>query len=246
MNIALIGYGNMGKELEALIHKDKKHRIVSISYKKKSEKLDIQGIKKADIAIDFTSPTVVLSTIEAVIDVGVNMVIGTTGWYNNLPQVEKMVRAKKGGLIYGQNFSIGANIFFQIVEYASKLFYRYGSYDVAGFEMHHMGKADSPSGTAKKLARVIMNNFPSKTTLQTEKLDRQIREEELHIASLRVGRNVGYHEVLFDSNADTVSVIHTSHNRIGFAKGALLAGEFMYKKEGIYCFDELFAEGVIA
>lgn len=245
MKIALIGYGNMGRELERLIGETKDHTVVSISYKNTHNHLDLQGIKHSDVAIDFTSPSLVLDTIAKVASVGTSMVIGTTGWYDKLSVVEAIVKEKKVGLIYGNNFSVGANIFFQVVEYASKLFAQYGNYDVAGFELHHTGKKDSPSGTAKKLASVIMENFPKKKTLETGRLDREIKEDELHFASLRAGRNFGHHEVLFDSQADEVKIVHTAHTRRGFAEGALLAASYIKERKGLYAFEKLFVNGAL-
>ncbi len=240
MKIALIGYGNMGQELDHLISQKKDHQIVSVSFRNIQDKLDLNGIKKADVAIDFTSPAIVMDNIQKVASIGVHVVIGTTGWYEKLPDVEKIVKQTNIGLIYGKNFSVGANIFFQVVGFASKLFARYGNYDVAGFEMHHSGKKDSPSGTAKKLASVIIENFPKKKTLQTDRLDREIKEDELHFASLRTGRNFGHHEVLFDSQADEVKLIHTAHTRQGFAQGAMFAASYIKKRKGIFAFEDLF------
>ena len=242
MKIALIGYGNMGKELESIIQENSSHEIISISYKTISEPLDITGIKKADVAIDFTSPEIILKNMEKVLGLGVNMVVGTTGWYDQLPRVEKLIKKTKTGLIYGQNFSVGANIFFHLVDFASKLIGKFEGYDVAGFEIHHSGKKDSPSGTAKKLSNIITENFPSKKTVETGRLDRQVKNEELHFASLRTGRVPGYHEIIFDSAADQINLSHSAHNRRGFAQGALLAGEFINGKKGLHSFDELFKE----
>lgn len=243
MKIALIGYGNMGQEIDRLVKEDGQHTVVSVSYKTVTEKLDTAGIKKADVAIDFTASDIIISNIQKVADIGIPIVVGTTGWYDKLSDVEKIVKKTKIGLIYGKNFSLGANIFFQVVGFASKLFSQYQGYDVAGFEMHHTGKKDSPSGTAKKLASVIMENFPKKKTLQTGRLDRQIREDELHFASIRAGRNFGHHEVIFDSPADEVKMSHTAHGRRGFAQGAVLAAEYIIDKKGMFAFEELFMKG---
>ncbi len=245
MKIALIGYGNMGQELERVIQEEKKHEITSVSFRTKNEALDIKGIKQADVAIDFTSAEIILASIEKVASLGVPMVIGTTGWYDKLSDVEKIVKKSNTGLIYGKNFSLGANIFFQVVGFAAKLFSLYGKYDVAGFEMHHTGKKDSPSGTAKKLAAIIMENFPKKKKLETGRLDRQIREDELHFASIRAGRNAGHHEVMFDSVSDEVKLVHSAHNRHGFAEGALLAASYIIDKKGMFAFEELFAKGLL-
>ncbi|MDP3758804.1 MAG: 4-hydroxy-tetrahydrodipicolinate reductase, partial [Candidatus Daviesbacteria bacterium] len=124
MKIALIGFGNMGKEISNLINELGTHQVVSVSYKTTSDSLDKEGIVKADVVIDFTSPEIVANTIKEVAGMGKNMVVGTTGWYDQLDQVREMVEKSKTGLIYAQNFSIGANIFFQIVGFASSLFNR--------------------------------------------------------------------------------------------------------------------------
>lgn len=246
MKIALIGYGNMGQEIDSLVKVDAKDTIVSISYKKQTDSLDLNGIQKADVAIDFTTSDIIISNIQKVSSIGIPLVIGTTGWYDKLSDVEEIIKKAKTGLIYGKNFSVGANIFFQVVGFASKLFSQYQGYDVAGFEMHHTGKKDSPSGTAKKLGAVIMENFPKKKTLQTDKLDRQIREDELHFASVRAGRNFGHHEVIFDSPADEVKLSHTAHGRRGFAQGALLAASYIIDKKGMFAFEELFVKARLA
>lgn len=242
MKIALIGYGKMGKEVEDLINQSGTHEVVSISYKSPEDILDKDGIAKADVVIDFTSPEVVMETIKEITGMGKNMVVGTTGWYDRIDQVKAIVEKSKTGLIYGSNFSVGANIFFQIVGFAGKLFSKFGDYDVAGFEIHHRGKKDSPSGTAKKIAQVIMENFPAKKKLETGKIDRQIEKDELHFASLRAGRNFGYHEVIFDSIADEVKLSHNAHGRRGFAQGAIAAAEFIKDKKGFYSFDEVMSE----
>lgn len=245
MKIALIGYGNMGQEIERLIGDLSKHQIVSISFKSKSDKLDIEGIKKADVAIDFTSHEIVIENIKQVLKLGKKMVIGTTGWYDSLDEVKKLVEENKGGLIYGKNFSLGANIFFKIVSHASKLFDKYGGYDVYGFEIHHKGKKDSPSGTAKKITEVIIANSKNKKSAQFDKLDRQVKDDELHFASLRGGNNSGFHKVIFDSIADEIKLSHQARSRRGFAQGALLAAEFILNKKGFFAFEDLFEKGKI-
>lgn len=240
MNIALIGYGNMGQEVEKAINEGGKHTVVSVSFRQLSDGLDIEGIKKADVAIDFTAPQVVMANIERAAKLGKNIVVGTTGWYDDVSRVKQIVEKNNIGLVYGQNFSIGANIFFAIVDHASSLFHKFEGYDVYGYEVHHKGKKDSPSGTAKKLADIVMKNMPQKKRLQTEKLDRQIEAEELHFASIRGGRNPGFHEITFDSPADEIRLSHQAHSRRGFALGAIMAAEFIHGKKGLHTFDELF------
>ncbi len=242
MKIALIGYGKMGQEIEQVVRAGKKHEIVSVSFRTTSDTLDIDRIKNADVAIDFTSPEIVLKNIQQVSGLGINMVVGTTGWYDQLSEVEKLVEKANIGLVFGQNFSIGANIFFDIIKYASNQINRFEGYDVFGVETHHTGKKDSPSGTAKKLGEIILKNYPSKKILQTEKLDRPVKPEELHFASVRGGRNPGRHEIAFDSKADEIRLIHQAWGRKGFAEGAVVAAEFIKDKKGLYDFSEIFNE----
>lgn len=205
MKIALLGHGKMGTEVERLINEANAHQIVSL--------------EEADVVIDFTSPEIVLENIKKVASLGKNMVVGTTGWYNSLEEVKGIVEGAGIGLIYAQNFSIGANIFFRIVASASKLFDKFGGYDVYGLEIHHRGKKDSPSGTALRIAKEV---------------------EGLQFTSIRAGRNPGHHQVVFDSNADSITLSHSAHNRSGFAAGSILAAEFIEGKKGVHTFDEVF------
>jgi len=246
MNIALLGHGNMGGEIERLVRTQSVHTVSILDINEKSGAIDAAGLKDADVVIDFTSPEIVLNDIKTVAQAGKNMVVGTTGWQEHLPEVEKIVRESGIGLIYGQNFSIGANIFFRAVAHATKLFSAFKEYDVSGHEIHHAGKKDSPSGTALRTAQEILQNSKVKTTLQTAKLDRKIRPEELHFASVRGGVNPGFHEVIFDSNADAVTISHSAHNRQGFAQGAILAAEFINGKKGLFTFDDVMkAHGIV-
>lgn len=221
MKIALVGFGNMGQEIERHVYKDSKHEIVSVSYRNQTDSLDLDGIKKADIAIDFTSPEVVVGNIRKVAALGKNLVVGTTGWYDHLEEVDKIVKMNEIGLVYAQNFSIGANIFFRIVANAAKLFNKFEGYDVYGLEIHHKGKKDSPSGTALRIGREIKG---------------------LQFTSIRAGRNPGFHKVVFDSMADSITLSHSAHNRSGFAQGAILAVEFIKDKKGLHNFDEVFQD----
>src|SRR3989344_3848020 len=218
IKIALIGYGKMGKEIDILCNESKIFEVISISFKKKDDSLDLKGIAKADVAIDFTSKDVVLQNIEEVAKIGVNLVIGTTGWYDHLQEVKKIATKYKIGLLYAPNFSIGANIFFRMAAFSAKLFAKFPDYDVYGLEIHHKAKLYSPSGTALKIASQI---------------------EGLNFTSIRAGRNPGFHEVVFDSQADSITISHQAHNRLGFAKGALVAAEFIKNKKGVFAFEDV-------
>jgi 4-hydroxy-tetrahydrodipicolinate reductase len=239
MNIALLGHGNMGKEIERLIGLAGVHDATVIAIDESNGAIDNSKLKTADVVIDFTSPEIVMNDILEVAKAGKNLVVGTTGWQEHLPEVEQIVRDSGIGLIYGQNFSVGANIFFRAVAHATKLFSAFNEYDVAGLEIHHTGKKDSPSGTAMRAAEEILKNSAVKKTLQTGRLDRRIRPDELHFASVRAGVNPGFHEVVFDSTADAVTISHAAHNREGFAKGAILAAEFIQGKKGLFTFDDV-------
>ncbi len=206
MKIALLGHGNMGKEVERLITQASKHSIVD-------------KVEDALVVVDFTSPEIVLENIKTVANLGKNMVVGTTGWYEHLPEVEKIVKDAGVGLIYAQNFSLGANIFFKIVAQANKLFERFGGYDAYGIEIHHKAKKDAPSGTALRISKEVPG---------------------LQFSSIRAGRNPGFHQVTFDSQADSITLSHAAHSREGFAQGAILAAEFIEGKTGVHTFDEVF------
>lgn len=244
MKIALIGFGNMGKELETLVHNTSEDSIVSISYKTREDSLDVEGIAKADVAIDFTSADIVVDTLHKIITLGTPVVIGTTGWYDKFEQVKKLVKENNLGCVYGQNFSIGANMFFRMLAFSAHLMSKFDMYDVYGLEVHHTGKKDSPSGTARKVSDILLQNFKGKDTVMFDRLDREIQENELHFASLRGGRNPGRHDVIFDSFADEIHLSHQAHGRSGFAEGALLAAKFIVDKKGMYSFDEVFERQV--
>src|SRR3989344_2830638 len=215
IKIALIGFGKMGKEINALCDGSEDFEIISVSHKSTNDGLDIEGIKKADVAIDFTSPEVVIKNIEQIAKLGVNMVIGTTGWYDKMDAVKKIVSKNKIGLVYSPNFSVGVNIFFKIMDFASSLFAKFPEYDVYGLEVHHKTKLDSPSGTALKIAGKVPG---------------------LNFISIRSGGNPPFHKVTFDSMADGIMFSHQAYGRTGFASGALVAAKFIYNKKGFYLF----------
>jgi len=218
IKIALIGFGKMGQEIDALCRESENFEVVSISFKNINDGLDLKGIARADIAIDFTSKDIVVENIKEIAKLGKNLVVGTTGWYGEMETVKKIVEKYKIGFLYSPNFSIGANIFFKIAEFSSKMFSKFKDYDVYGLEIHHKAKLDSPSGTALKIADKVKG---------------------LNFTSIRAGRNPGFHEVVFDSQADGIALSHQAYNRVGFAKGALVAAEFIKNKKGIYSFEDI-------
>ncbi len=237
MNIAIIGYGRMGHEVE----KAAKSRGINVtatidpnSSEASFREMSAESLKGADVVIDFTHPDVLVSNVRKAAALKKNMLVGTTGWYDKLDDVKKIVKDSGIGFIYSSNFSVGVNIFFKIVEAAAKLVDRIPAYDAFGYELHHSQKADSPSGTAKTLAELLTANIKRKSKINYERVNRKISPEELHFASIRAGSIPGTHAVGFDSEADTIELKHTARSRSGFALGAVLAAEWLRKKKGFF------------
>jgi 4-hydroxy-tetrahydrodipicolinate reductase len=242
MNIAIIGYGKMGHEIE----KAAKARGISVSsiIDPNSENAEFREINEksmenADVCLDFTHPESVLSNIEKISKFKKNVVIGTTGWYDNLEQVKKIVEENGIGLIYASNFSIGVNAFFKIIENAAKIMNKVDAYDAYGYELHHSRKVDSPSGTAKTIGNILIKNIDRKSKLVFDRLDRKIEPDELQIVSVRSGFVPGTHVVGFDSSSDTIELKHMARGREGFAMGALMAAEWVHGKKGFHNIDEM-------
>lgn len=236
MNIALIGYGRMGREVGAVATEKGVTiaKIFTLENNTGGLGLTKDSLKGVDVCIDFSSPVNVLDNIEAAADCGRNIVVGTTGWYDKLDQVKKIVKEKKIGFLYTPNFSLGVNIFSQIIMDAARLFDKHSEYDVSISEMHHRDKADSPSGTALSLASTILQMMKRKSELLTTASHGPIKPHQLHVISARVGHVTGKHSVLFDSESDTVELVHTAKSRRGFAVGAVVAAEWLKGKKGFY------------
>jgi 4-hydroxy-tetrahydrodipicolinate reductase len=236
MNIALIGYGRMGKEVEAVAQERgvKVQKIFTEKNNIGSLALTPEALREVDVCIDFSTPGVVLDNIKAVASCGKNIVVGTTGWYDRLDDVKKLVKEKKIGFLYSSNFSLGVNLFYQIVTDAARLLGKYPEYDVAINEVHHNKKADSPSGTALSLGLLVLQHHRRKKELLTETSHTEIAPNQLHVTSTRVGHVTGKHTVVFDSECDSIELVHTAKNRRGFALGALVAAEWLKGKKGFF------------
>jgi 4-hydroxy-tetrahydrodipicolinate reductase len=243
MNIALIGYGKMGKEIER-IAKDRRIAVKKIF--DEQDNLNGRGITKEslkgiDVCIEFSSPAACVSNIKAVAECGVNIVVGTTGWYERLDDVKRLIKSKKTGLLYSPNFSLGMNVFAKLVSDAAQMMDKLDMYDAALHEIHHKGKADSPSGTALMLGQTILQQMKRKKEILQETSHKTIKPDQLHITSARVGNVVGKHQVMFDSEADTIELTHNAKNRTGFALGALVAAEWLKGKKGVYTMNDVMA-----
>lgn len=244
MNIAIIGYGKMGHEIET-IAKAKGMTITTIDPNDNEanfKEINEESMKDIDVCIEFTNPDSVISNIKKITQFGKNIVIGTTGWYDKMDEVKKIVEDAGTGVIWSGNFSLGVNIFFKIIEDAAKIINNVDDYDIFVHEFHHNQKADSPSGTATMIGEILTNNIERKNTIVTEELNRQIKKDELHISSTRSGNIPGTHIVGFDSPADTIELKHTARNRSGFALGALMAANWIKDKKGFYDINDLMKE----
>ncbi|MBD1392737.1 4-hydroxy-tetrahydrodipicolinate reductase [Mucilaginibacter glaciei] len=245
MKIALLGYGKMGKIIEK-IALDRKHEIVLTTSQENLHDLTQENLQKADVAIEFSTPSTVLGNIEACFKAGLPVVVGTTGWHHETAQMKEQCAYHKGALLYATNFSVGVNIFFHVNKMLAKLMNNYPYYDVQVEEIHHTQKLDSPSGTAITIAEGIIDNLEAKAgwvnVLTTDDAadDANIPVDQLLIESLRIENVPGTHTVIYDSEVDTIEFKHTAHNRNGFALGAVLAAEWIQGKKGFYSVEDMF------
>ena len=234
MNIAIIGYGKMGKEIERLAAA-KGMKVVSIIDREGSgapySEINAESMKGVDVCIDFTHPDSALGNIRKIASHSKNMVIGTTGWYGDIHKAEEAVNKSNVGMIWSGNFSIGVNMFFRIIENAAGMMDNFDAYDAFVHEFHHSQKADSPSGTAAMIGRILLDGIQRKKKAVHGDLNRRISPDELHISSTRAGSIPGTHIVGFDSPADSIELKHTAKGREGFALGALMAAEWISGKK---------------
>lgn len=242
MNIAIIGYGKMGHEIEK-VAKEKGLTIKAVIDPKNEEathkEINEESLKDVDVAIDFTHPDSAVENIKKVSAFGKNMVVGTTGWYDRMDDVKEIIEKANTGVIWSGNFSLGVNIFFKIIENAAKIMDKFNDYDLFVHEFHHNQKADSPSGTAVMIGKILKDNIKRKEKIVTEELKRKIEPDELHVSSTRSGSIPGTHVVGFDSKADTIELKHTARGREGFALGAIMAAEWVKDKKGFFGIDSM-------
>jgi len=182
--LAIIGYGQMGKMIEQLAPKYDFDVIAILDLNPELERTP-ENLDYADVCIEFTAPGAAFENIRKMVNLMKNVVVGTTGWFDKLPEVEKLVRSQNTGFIYGSNFSPGMNLFYKIVDETTKLMNSSKDYDVFGLEYHHNIKKDSPSGTAKILSEIVLKNTDQKQNANFDKLDRKIENDEFHFASVR-------------------------------------------------------------
>ena len=234
MKIALLGYGKMGKEIES-IALQRGHTIVLKVDENNSTTFTNEDLKKADVAIEFSTPQTVSANIKKCFDAQVPIIVGTTGWYNEFEMIQELCLQKNGALFHATNFSLGVNLFFKINTYLAELMNKYDSYNVEMEEIHHIHKLDKPSGTAISLANQILEKIERKKqwsiTYNTP--------ETLFIKDVREGEIPGTHIIKYTSAVDDIEIMHKAHNRKGFALGALIAAEYIKDKKGIFTMNDL-------
>ncbi len=229
MKIALLGYGKMGHEIENAAYEkgDEIHAIVDNEQEWNSK---IPLLKSAEVAIEFSTPHTVISNIKKCLDIGIPVVVGTTGWYAQMDEVKKYCQKCNGSLLYASNFSIGVNIFFEINRKLASMLENYPAYKPFIKEIHHLQKLDAPSGTAITLAEDIMKSNERIKSYYTN-ADFQ---GDLHIESEREGTVPGTHIIKWESPIDILTLKHEAKNRKGFALGALMAAHWIKNKKGFY------------
>ena len=243
MKLALLGYGKMGQIIEQIAI-DRGHQIVLRIDALNQEDLTSENLQKADVAIDFSTPASVLDNVEACFEASVPVVVGTTGWYEKLAEVESKCRTGNNTMIYASNFSVGVNVFFHINKVLASIMNRYSQYEVQVEEIHHTQKLDSPSGTAITIAEGIIRQLERKQEWVNELVDDHTeviaKPEQLLIESHRIEDVPGTHTVIYSSEVDEIEIKHTAHSRTGFALGAVLAAEWLQDREGFYNITDMF------
>jgi 4-hydroxy-tetrahydrodipicolinate reductase len=219
LNLALVGYGKMGKLIEQLAPQ------VGFSVSAKVDVGDdIELARGADVAIEFTQPEAAPQNIERLAAMGIPVVCGTTGWFHELPRVQQAVEGNGSALVWSPNFSVGVNVFTRLVAEAAHLLMQEPDYGAWAWEIHHSTKKDAPSGTLLKLVQAMKSAG---------------YERPIDVGSNRAGAHPGTHEIGFDSAADTITLRHSARSREGFARGALKAAHWIIGKRGVFEFSEV-------
>jgi 4-hydroxy-tetrahydrodipicolinate reductase len=236
LKIALSGYGQMGRQIHEL--SEKANCEVVKTFDNSPNANDLDGF---DVVIDFTEPSSVFSNVRLFAEAGKNIVLGTTGWYDRESELKEIISSNGTGLIWGSNFSVGVNLFFRIIESASKLAGNLDDFDWMIHEMHHKRKKDSPSGTAESLAKIVVDNVSSKNGIEVNRID-EVDSSKLHVSSTRGGEINGRHTIYMDSISDSIELTHRAKNRKGFATGSLLAAKWIADKKGFFNYSDVFEE----
>lgn len=235
MKIALIGYGKMGKEIEA-IALERNHSFPLIIDLNNQNELTTENLKKVDVVIEFTNPEQAYKNVLKCFEAGVPVVSGTTGWNEKVEEAKKQCIAGNHSFIWSSNYSLGVNIFFKVNDFLARIMNKFDNYNVTMEETHHTQKLDAPSGTAITLANDIIKKLDRKTAWQ---LDKEESPEKLKITAIRRENVPGIHTINYDSPVDYIEITHSAKSRKGFAFGAVLAAEYIHNKKGVFTMDDL-------
>ncbi len=235
MNIGLIGYGKMGREIDA-IAQERGHSITA-RLTSQSSPSDWDQLKEADVCIEFSRPEAAIDNFRHCFENGIPLVTGTTGWYDRFEEVKELCTQKNGAFFWASNFSIGVNLFWQVNTQLAQLMAGYPEYNVTLQEIHHTQKLDAPSGTAITTAEQIIDQREELNgwSLSTEPDD----TSKLSIEAIREGDVKGTHTVRYESAIDSIELTHAAKNRKGFAIGAVLAAEYLKDKTGVFTMKDL-------
>jgi 4-hydroxy-tetrahydrodipicolinate reductase len=229
LGLAIVGYGKMGRLIGQLAPEygfDVRAKFDSQN-NSRAQVLSYEALNGIDVAVEFTTPDAAPDNLRRLAALGVNCVVGTTGWHEHLPSIRETVVKSGTGLVWAANFSVGVNIFIQVVAHAAELFANQAEYEAWGWEIHHSAKKDAPSGTLKKLAEEMRASGYARS---------------VSLSANRAGAHPGTHEIGFDSAADTITLRHTARSRDAFARGALRAARWIAGKKGVFEFREILGE----
>lgn len=232
LKIALLGYGKMGHEVEKLAF-EKGHEIVARIDQSEDWTSQTSQINTADVAIDFSIPKEAIPNMKRCLELDLPLVVGTTGWYENLGEIEEETKQKNGSILWASNFSLGVNILFHFNEKLAEVMSRFPEYKPSIHEIHHTQKLDAPSGTAISLANGIIKNYELLDSWKLKE-DGQANLNQLVISHERVGQVPGTHEISYVSDIDEISLRHEAKSRKGFALGAVIAAEWLKGKKGFF------------
>lgn len=235
MKIAILGYGKMGQEIEKGA-RERGHEIPLIVDVDTRSRFTAENLKKADVAIDFSTPSSAFENIMKCFEAGIPVVSGTTGWLNRFEEVVEECLNNEQAFFYASNFSIGVNILFKINKVLADIMDHIPGYNVSIEEVHHTQKLDKPSGTAISLVNDIISSLQRKECWE---LDKESNPSVIKIDALREENVFGIHEVTYESDVDIIKIFHSAKSRKGFALGAIMAAEFLHGKKGVYTMDDL-------
>ena len=229
MNVAIIGYGKMGHEIEKVLI-ERGHTVVATFDINNADQMVAENLRKADVAIEFTSPTTAYDNIRRCIEAGVPVLSGSTGWTERKAEIDELCRQQGGAFFYSSNYSLGVNVMFRLNRWLAKVMAGLPQYDVKIEETHHIHKLDAPSGTAATLAAEMGEASGGRLSVAKE-----------DIISYREGEVPGIHTITYDSEEDTLTVSHSAKSRRGLALGAVLAAEWLVGRKGVFSMDDFLA-----